>query len=154
MMMMSMGRDCLRSEAINGPIVHPSGDMSMETHGGMLLTRKTYSPSCRLVANQKELGEGNNEFSLQIIFLHTSKWFLYAVKSCDIGPTDLLPLRSKACCAFLSPLKTHHSAGYEPANLGSNGKHANHYRTVGTTPILRIRSANQYNAMLVLFGGN
>jgi hypothetical protein len=30
---------------------------------------------------------------------------LHAVKSYDMGPTALLPLRRKACCGFLSPLK-------------------------------------------------
>jgi hypothetical protein len=38
-----------------------------------------------------------------------------------MGPTALLLLRRKACYGFLSP-----SARLETANLGSNGKHANH----------------------------
>jgi hypothetical protein len=57
------------------------------------------------VPKQGDLGEGNNEFNLWSIFVHSSKWFLQAVKFYDLGPTCLLPLRSKACCRFLSPLK-------------------------------------------------
>jgi hypothetical protein len=40
-----------------------------------------------------------------------------------MGLTTLLPLRRKACCGFLSHLKSIAPAGFEPANLGSNGKH-------------------------------
>jgi hypothetical protein len=40
-------------------------------------------------------------------------------------PTALLPLWRKSCYGFLSPQKTpSSSAGFEPDNLGSNGKHA------------------------------
>jgi hypothetical protein len=38
------------------------------------------------------------------LFIHQN-YILHAVKSYDMGPTDLLPLRRKACCGFLSPLK-------------------------------------------------
>jgi hypothetical protein len=41
-----------------------------------------------------------------------------------MGPTALLPLQRKARCRFLS-----NSAGFEPANLGPNGKLAIHYST-------------------------
>jgi hypothetical protein len=37
-----------------------------------------------------------------------------------MGPTDFLPYRTKSCCAL---------GRVEPVNLGSNGKHANHYTT-------------------------
>jgi hypothetical protein len=60
--------------------------------------------SSHLVANQEELGEENYEFSLRSIFVHTSKWFLNALKSYDMGPTALLLLRRKVCCGLLSPL--------------------------------------------------
>jgi hypothetical protein len=45
----------------------------------------------------------------------------HAVKSYYVGPTSLLLFRRKDCCRFLSPL-----VGIVPANLGLNGKHANH----------------------------
>jgi hypothetical protein len=47
-------------------------------------------------------------------------------------PTTLLPLRRKACCKFLSPLKSIALTGSEPANRWFNGKHANHYTTEAT----------------------
>jgi hypothetical protein len=49
------------------------------------------------------------------------------VESYDIGPMGLLPLGMKECCGFLSSLKIHrYLERFEPANLVSNGKHANH----------------------------
>jgi hypothetical protein len=45
----------------------------------------------------------------------------HAVRSYDMGPPTLISLRRKSCYGFLSPL-----AGYEPTNLGSNGKHNHH----------------------------
>jgi hypothetical protein len=50
-----------------------------------------------------------------------------------MGLTALLSLRRKASCGILLPLKSISSAGFKPANLGSNGKHANHYTTEATT---------------------
>jgi hypothetical protein len=98
--------------------------MSLENHGGMIWTGNTPDSftralwqSCQLshlVANQEELGEGSDDFSLQSIFIHTSKGFLHAVKSYDMGPTALLPLRRNVCCGFLLS-----SAGFELSNLWS-----------------------------------
>jgi hypothetical protein len=44
-------RLCLRNAATNGPVVHPSGDIyiSMERHGGMILTGKTEELGVKLV---------------------------------------------------------------------------------------------------------
>jgi hypothetical protein len=44
--------------------------------------------------------------------------FLYAIKSRDMGPKALVPLRRKACYEYLWSLKSIASAGSEPANLG------------------------------------
>jgi len=41
-----------------------------------------------------------------------------------MGPTDLLPLRRKACWGFFRPKNSTASAGCEPANLGTKGQHA------------------------------
>jgi hypothetical protein len=72
--------------------------------------RKTPDPSSRalrqsyqqshLVANQ-ELGEGNCEFSLRIIFVYTWKCFLHrpTVKS-YMGPTALLPIWRRRAAVF------------------------------------------------------
>jgi hypothetical protein len=46
-----------------------------------------------------------------------------------MGPPALLPLRRKAWCRFLSPLKIIVLAGFEPMNLAL---HADHYTTDGT----------------------
>jgi hypothetical protein len=47
-----------------------------------------------------------------------------------MGTEALFHLRIKSCYEFLSPLKTNHPLlGFEPANIGSNGKHNNHYTT-------------------------
>jgi hypothetical protein len=53
-----------------------------------------------LVANQGELGEGNNEFNGRSIFFHTSKWFLHAVKSNDMGPAALFPSEGRRAVEF------------------------------------------------------
>jgi hypothetical protein len=69
------------------------------------------SPSCKAGG----IGKGNYEFC------HTKYLSYLPVQFYNMRPTALLPLRRKARCRFLSPL-----AGFEPANLGSNDKHANH----------------------------
>jgi hypothetical protein len=50
--------------------------------------------------------------------------FLLAVKSYDMGPTALLPFRGSCAADFIALKDFISSAGFEPANLGSNGKHA------------------------------
>jgi hypothetical protein len=49
-----------------------------------------------------------------------------------MGPPVLLPIRRKVCCGFLSPLKIHRLAGFEPPTFGSTCKHTNHYKTEAT----------------------
>jgi hypothetical protein len=58
-----------------------------------------------------------------------------------MGPSALMPLLSKACCGFLLPLKSIASAGFEPDNLGSNNKHANHYTTEATIVVTTYRKS-------------
>jgi hypothetical protein len=79
----------------------------MEDHGGMIITAENslFVQHSHLVTNQEELDKGDNEFSLRNIYVNTSKLYLHAVKSYYMGPTALLPLRSKPCCGFLSPSK-------------------------------------------------
>jgi hypothetical protein len=45
------------------------------------------------------------------------------------GASGLTSPLKKLCCGFLSPLKIHPLVRVWTANLGSNGKHANHYTT-------------------------
>jgi hypothetical protein len=118
--------------AINEPIVHPQMIMSMERQGVILWTGKLpirppelsgKYPQSHPVAKQEEQGEGNAEFCLRII-----SFILFNIPSIfDMGPTALLSLQRKSCYEFLSSLKiSSSSAGSEPANLGSNSKHASH----------------------------
>jgi hypothetical protein len=52
------------------------------------------------------MGEGNDEFGLAKYFCSCfSSDFLHAIKSYNMGPPALFPLRRKACCEFLSSLK-------------------------------------------------
>jgi hypothetical protein len=43
-----------------------------------------------------------------------------------MGPKALLTLQMKVVWIFITLKNPSPSAGFEPANLGSNGKHANH----------------------------
>jgi hypothetical protein len=52
--------------------------------------------------------------------------FFYMPKSCDMGQTALLPLRRKVCWGFFRPKNPTVSAGFEPVNLGTRSKQANH----------------------------
>jgi hypothetical protein len=58
--------------------------------------------------------------------------FLHAAKSYDMGPTVLIPPEGRHAAHFYHPQKSITLARSEPANLGSNGKHANHYTTEAT----------------------
>jgi hypothetical protein len=50
----------------------------------------------------------------------------YMPQICDMGSTALLPFRRKACLRVFSAIKNPTaSAGFEPANLGTRGQHAN-----------------------------
>jgi hypothetical protein len=59
--------------------------------------------------------------------------FFHAVKSYDMGPPDLFPIRRKMCCGFFRPYKSIVSDGFEPATLGFSGKDTNYYTTEATT---------------------
>jgi hypothetical protein len=80
------------------------------------------------------MGERNKNFALQSIFVHTCKWFfLHAVEFYMRLPTTkegvpriFIALKSTACLGR-----------FEPANFGSNDKHANHYTTEATTAWFR-----------------
>jgi hypothetical protein len=52
---------------------------------------------------------------------------VFDIKSCNMEPTALLPLRRKSRCELLSPLKYIALVEFEPVNLAFNGKHGNHY---------------------------
>jgi hypothetical protein len=87
--------------------------MSMENHCGMISRGETplfgqqmsltMLPS-HIAANWNELGEGKEEFGLRNMFIIGND-LLICSKIYDIRPTASFPLRSKACCGFLSPLE-------------------------------------------------
>jgi hypothetical protein len=51
---------------------------------------------------------------------------IYTSQIYDMGPTALLPLRKKACWGFFRPKNLMDSAGFDSANLGTRGQHANY----------------------------
>ena len=51
-------------------------------------------------------------------------WVLLHGVNYDMGTTDLLPLRRKACWGFCRPKNPTASAGLEPVNSGTRGLHA------------------------------
>jgi hypothetical protein len=106
--------------------------MSMENHCGMISRGETTDSSTRdpykfyqkshLVAKHEELAKKIMNFASRSFYFILRR--VHAVKYFDMGPTPLLPFRKNACCGFLSS-----SIGFESANLGSSGKHANHETT-------------------------
>jgi hypothetical protein len=108
----------LWTAATSGSIVHLPGYvyMSMENHGGMTSAGVTsYSStelsgnptSSHLLATQQEVAMEMIIFALLIIafILHTD--LQHVVKSFDMGPMALFPLRRKSRYRFLWPLEIH-----------------------------------------------
>jgi hypothetical protein len=62
-----------------------------ETESSTRALWQSYQQS-HLAANQEELGEGNDEFILQVSLFIARSDFLRAVKSYTMGLTALLPL--------------------------------------------------------------
>jgi hypothetical protein len=83
------------------------------------------SISSHLAAKQEEYGEETiAEFCLRSISL-IFVGFFSTPQIYEMGQMTLLPIRRKSCYGFLSLLKIpSSSAGFEPANLGSNDNHA------------------------------
>jgi hypothetical protein len=90
--------------------------MGMENHGGVMAARgKQLIRPPELCGSLNKLsssiaGEYEKEImnlAVRSTFVRTKKGFLHAVKSYNMRPTALLPLRRNACCGFLSTLKVH-----------------------------------------------
>jgi hypothetical protein len=90
--------------------------------GGTVSTYISGSPQYCLVSchprhlwSEWEVGEGNENL------IYPSSWVfkrsLCAVKSYDMGPSALLPIRQKLCCRYLSPLKIHRFGRARTRNL-------------------------------------
>jgi len=69
------------------------------------------------------------QFCLQHATCTVSVGIFYMPQIYDMGQTALLPLWRKACWGFFRPKNLTASAGFEPANLGTRGQHANHQTT-------------------------
>jgi hypothetical protein len=112
--------------------------MSMENHAGRLSTGENFWFICgsHLVANQEELGKGNDEFCLLSIFVHTSKGSLICLKILRHEANGFAsPPKEGVLWIFIALKNPSSSAGIEPAELGSNVKYANHYTTEVTSRI-------------------
>jgi hypothetical protein len=115
----------------------------MVNYGGVISAGETPDSSTRalwqcyqqshIVANKDELGEGNDEFGqtkyfcsyFQVIFI-SSKILRHRTDGFTSPPKEVV-LR-----IFIALKNRSSSAGFEPANLGSNGKHANHETSEAT----------------------
>jgi hypothetical protein len=72
--------------------------------------------------------------ALQSIFIHTSKGSLTCRKILRHGAEGFTSPPKEGVLGIVIALKSPSpSTAPEPANLGSNGKHANHYTTVNYT---------------------
>jgi hypothetical protein len=83
----------------------------------------------RLVAKQKELANEMMYFSLRSIFVHTSKGFLTCRKILHGADGFTSPPKEGVLRIFIALKNPSLLAGFEPAKLGSNYNHANHYIT-------------------------
>jgi hypothetical protein len=128
-----------------GLLLAPMWYTRMEKHGGIILRGKN---SCffqralwqsrqerHLVAKQEKHGEGN-EFVLRSIFVHASKWYFTCYKNLQHGAYGFTSPPKDSTLKFFLPLKSFALVVFEPARLGSNGKHANHYTTEATPTTL------------------
>jgi hypothetical protein len=110
----------------------------MENHGGNISTLETPNLFTRalwqsnqqsdLVANE-EIGEGNDEFSLISIYVHSSVIFMCRKILQQGADVFNSPRKEDLLQIFIPILKSIALAGFEPMNLGDNGKHVNHYTT-------------------------
>jgi hypothetical protein len=68
---------------------------------------------------------------------HTSQRYLTCRRILRHGAMASLPLRRNSFCDFIAIKNPSSSAGFQPANLGSNCKHNNHYTTENDEHLLR-----------------
>jgi hypothetical protein len=101
-------------------------------------------------SDASEPSNGRWNYGREMVEKFCRKWrlprhfwvFLHAVKH-DMGQTALLPLRRKACWGFFLPKNPTASAGFEPANLGTEGQHATSRPPIvmtNTTDNIRLKS--------------
>jgi hypothetical protein len=71
------------------------------------------------------------EFCLQSIIFHARRVLLHAVNPRHGTDGFTSPPKEVVLRSFITLKNPSSSAGFKPANLGSSGKHANHYTTEG-----------------------
>jgi hypothetical protein len=64
---------------------------------------------------------------------HVNHRVIYTPQICDTRQTALLPLQRKACCGSFCPQNLTALAVFEPAILGTRGRHANPKTTEAAT---------------------
>jgi hypothetical protein len=129
-------RLCLWTEATNGPIVHPQ---VIYEHGGpwcnytdrrkLLIPPPEHSDNPAKSSRRKVgvSGEGNGTFFVTKSLFHSSKRSLICRKIFlhrIYGFTS--PPKESVLRIFIALKIPSSSAGFEPGNAGSNGKHNNH----------------------------
>jgi hypothetical protein len=80
--------------------------------------------------------EMTGKFCRQIASSTPFEGIFYMPQICDMGPTALLPVRRKDFFALKNPTASA-SAGFEPANLGTRGQHANPQTTEGAYSLVK-----------------
>jgi hypothetical protein len=124
----------------------PRWYMSKENHSGMISAEENcwlshhsspaISPAESSGRNQEE--QGRWIWPCEVCLFILTGYFLSCRKILRHRSAGFTSLRKKACCGFLSPLKTIASAVFGPTNLGSNGKHAKNYFTQATKRIILV----------------
>jgi hypothetical protein len=107
-----------------------------EYHGGMMSTEENssfvYQSSVVILPvessgiKQEERAKRMMNLTLRNNFVYTRKWFFACRKILHGASGFTSPLKEGVLRIFIA------SAGFEPTNLGSNGKHANHYSSQAT----------------------
>jgi hypothetical protein len=130
----------LWTAATNGPIVHPPGDIWVwKTVVEWYQQRKAPDSSTRAlwqsyqqssITKQKELAKEMMDLALRSILVHTWKGYLTCRKIFRHGADGFTsPPEEGVLRVFIAPTNPSPSTVFEPANLGSNSKHANHRST-------------------------
>jgi hypothetical protein len=96
----------------------PSWYISMENHGGMMMSKEENSwfvlqnsleilPAETPGSKQEELAKGMRIQHCEVFLFILASVFLHTVKSYDMGPPALLPVGRKVSSGFLSTLQIH-----------------------------------------------
>jgi hypothetical protein len=71
-------------------------------------------------------------FTFEVCFFHTLKWYFTCREVLWRGVLLYFPSETRRAADFIAIKKPIASAGFEPANLSSNGKHTKHYTAEAT----------------------